>query len=60
MELGRDHEVGVCTDWYNAVPDLEDMLAPDMDLLLRAAAIFSLNSVEFIVDGVADRASLPA
>lgn len=56
-ELGRDRE---CTDWYKALLDLEGALADEIDLLLRAAAIFSLNSSEPMVDGVADKASTPA
>ena len=60
IELGCDREFGELADWYNAAPDLVGVLADDIDLLLRAAAIFSLNSLERIVDGVADKASTPA
>jgi hypothetical protein len=59
-ELGRDREFGEFIDEYNAVPDLVVPLEDDMDLLLRAAAILSLNSSACMVVGVADRASAAA
>lgn len=61
IELGRDREADEFTVWYNEVPvDLAGALALEIDLLLRAAAIFSLSWSGRIVDGVADKASLPA
>ena len=57
IELGRVRGFGAFTGWYEA-PDLA--VADDTDLLLRAAAILSLNSSARIVVGVADKASAAA